>query len=82
MVTGRSKHARACMAALRAQARRIQAKRRAAVVEFEKGEEDHHKALKMALKQKEHYKGWCQKNAAVSQMAFLQRFDAQKLVHE
>ncbi len=82
MVTGRSKHARACLAALRSQMRRIQAKRRAAVVAFEKNEEDHHKALKMALKQKEHYQGWCQKNAAASQVAFLRQFDAQKLVHE
>ena len=62
-VTGRTSRARACLAALRAQERRIRRARIDAVQYFELQQERHERALKSCSKQRENYLLWVQRNS-------------------
>ncbi len=57
-VTGRTSRARACLAALRAQERRIRRARIDAIQYFELQQERHERALKSCAKQRENYLRW------------------------
>ena len=65
-VTGRTKHARDCLAQLRAQERRIRLKRIEAVMYFEEQQDAHMQALRNSEKQREEYQRWVKLNASKS----------------